>query len=474
MTKLPSPSYTLTIRLEFKNEPGIFLKIAKSIINAKGEIVGIDVVRASRASVIKDFIINARDELHEKEILTVIEKIKGIKIIQTIDRTFQQHIGGKIEIRNKILIRDYNDLSRLYTPGVARVCEAICNDKRYLYKYTIKQNTVAIVTDGSAVLGLGDIGPEAALPVMEGKAVVFKEFANIDAFPICLSVRDTYIVCDVVKSISTVFGGINLEDISAPRCFEIESLLKRELDIPVFHDDQHGTAIVVLAALKNALKIVKKDFDKIKVTISGAGAAGTATCLLLKDAGINNIIVCDSEGIIYKGRKKNMNEIKRWLSLNTNKRMIKGGLSDAIKGSDVFIGLSAPHILSVDDIKSMAKDPIVFALANPEPEIAPEDIYPYARIVATGRSDYPNQINNILCFPGLFRGLLNVGATMIDKEIKLSAAEAIASVVKESELSEEYIIPSVFNKKVVSAVAQAVESAAYNKKIYRKGLNLWM
>lgn len=457
MAKFPSPSYCLSIRLKFINKPEIFIKIAKIISNMKAEIVGIESVKVSRDFVIKDFSVNAHDELHEKEILEEIKKIKSIEIIHSIDRTFQQHIGGKIEIRNKIPLKNYSDLSRLYTPGVARICEAIYNDRKNLYKYTIKKNSVAIVTDGSAVLGLGDIGPEAALPVMEGKAMIFKEFADIDAFPICLSIREPFNMCEVIKSISTVFGGINLEDISAPRCFEIECILKRELNIPVFHDDQHGTAIVVLAALKNSLKIVRKDIKKIKIVISGAGAAGTACCILLLDAGAKNIIVCDREGIIYKGRKKNMNDVKRWISINTNRDLIKGTISDAIKGADVFIGLSAPNILKIKDIKSMAKDSIVFVLANPEPEIAPEDIYPYVRIVATGRSDYPNQINNMLCFPGLFRGLLDSGATNVNQRIKLAVADAIASIVEDNELDEGYIIPSIFNKRVVGVVARAVE-----------------
>ena len=338
---------------------------------------------------------------------------------------------------------------------------AIQKDKEKTYRYTIKRNTVAIVTDGSAVLGLGDIGPEAALPVMEGKAMLFKEFANIDAFPLCLSTKDTEEIIRTIKYISPAFGGINLEDISAPRCFEIEEKLKQELGIPVFHDDQHGTAVVILAALLNAVKVSGKQLVRLKVVIAGAGAAGTACCRILKEVGIRDIIVCDREGILHKGRKKNMNPVKKWISENTNSSLIKGSISDAMDKADVFIGVSAPNILSAGDLKCMATDPIVFTLANPDPEIAPEDAYPYVRILATGRSDYPNQINNMLCFPGLFRGLLDSRAKTVNEEIKLAAARAIASMVDEKELSEDYIVPSIFDRKVVTTVASAVSDAAY-------------
>jgi malate dehydrogenase (oxaloacetate-decarboxylating) len=332
----------------------------------------------------------------------------------------------------------------------------------------MKRNSVAIITDGSAVLGLGNIGALAALPVMEGKSLLFKEFGHIDAFPICLATTDTEEIILTVKNISPAFGGINLEDIAAPRCFEIEERLKNELDIPVFHDDQHGTAVVTLAALVNAVTLVGKNLQELKVVISGAGAAGTACCKILKEVGISNIIVCDSQGIIYKGRGRNMNNSKMWLAENTNPDRIKGRLSDAMDKADVFIGVSVPDILTVSDLQRMNADPIVFALANPEPEIAPEEAYPFVKILATGRSDYPNQINNMLCFPGLFRGLLDSRAKTVTEAIKRAAAEAIASVIDRRDLSEDYIIPSIFDRGVVSAVAAAVSDTAFRTGISGK------
>ncbi len=461
MQKKPSPSYSITLRLEIINEIGMIGKISTVIGEVGGDIMAIDVVRVGKGIIVRDVTVNARDDAHEKEIVDAVKKIKGVRIIHVSDRTFLLHQGGKIEIHNKVPVRNHNDLSRVYTPGVARVCMAIHYDKEKAYRFTIKKNSVAIVTDGSAVLGLGDIGPEASIPVMEGKAMLFKEFADIDAFPICLSTKDTDEIIKTIKFISPVFGGINLEDISSPRCFEIEEKLKKEIDIPVFHDDQHGTAIVVLAALYNSVKIVGKKLEKLKVVISGAGAAGIACCKILKEIGITDIIVCDRQGTIYKNRKEHMNPLKIWISENTNPVIIRGTLSDAMKDTDVFIGVSAPKLITVDDIKQMASDPIVFALANPEPEIAPEDAYPHVRILATGRSDYPNQINNMLCFPGFFRGLLDSKAKTINEEMKLSAAKAIASMVDEKELNEEYILPSIFNRKVVTAVASSVTEAAY-------------
>ncbi len=468
MRTTPSPSYSITLRLEIVNQVGMFGKIATAIGETGGDIGAVDIVRVGKGAIVRDITVNARDEAHEKDIVDAVKKINGVRIIHVSDRTFLLHHGGKIEIHNKVPVKNRNDLSRVYTPGVARVCMAIHHDKEKAYRFTIKRNSVAIITDGSAVLGLGDIGPEAAIPVMEGKAMLFKEFANIDAFPICLSTEDTEEIIKTIKYISPVFGGINLEDISSPRCFEIEERLKQELDIPVFHDDQHGTAVVTLAALFNAVKIVGKQLKKLKIAISGAGAAGTACCKILKEAGITNIIICDREGPIYRGRKKHMNPIKTWLSENTNPKMIKGSISAAMDGADVFIGVSAPNLITVDDIKRMTTDPIVFALANPEPEIAPEDAYPYVRILATGRSDYPNQINNMLCFPGLFRGLLDSRARTVNEEIKLAAAKAIASMVDEKELSEDYIVPSIFDRKVVSAVATAVSEAAFKTGVARR------
>jgi len=460
MITTPSPSYCITVRLEIVNQVGMFGKIATAIGEKGGDIGAVDIVRAGKGFMVRDFTVNARDEAHEKEIVDSIRNIYGVRVIHVTDRTFLQHLGGKIEIHTKVPVKTRNDLSRVYTPGVARVCSAIYKDSEKAYRFTIKRNTVGIITDGSAVLGLGNIGPLAALPVMEGKAMLFKEFAHIDAFPICLATTDTEEIIQTVKNIAPVFGGINLEDISAPRCFAIEERLKNELDIPVFHDDQHGTAVVTLAALLNAVALVGKKIEGLKVVISGAGAAGTACCRILREVGIANIIVCDSEGIIYKGRERNMNQVKIWIAENTNPGTIKGRLPDAMDKADVFIGVSVPGILSVTDIQRMSPDPIVFALANPEPEISPEEAYPFVRILATGRSDYPNQINNMLCFPGLFRGLLDSRAKAVNEEIKLAAAKAIASVVDQRDLSEDYIVPSIFDRKVVSAVAAAVVDAA--------------
>ena len=468
MSISPSPSYSITLRLEIVNTIGMFGKIATAIGDSGGDIGAVDIVRTGTGIMVRDVTVNARDESHEKEIVESVKKLEGVKILHVSDRTFLLHHSGKIEIHNKVPVKNRADLSMVYTPGVARVCMAIHHDKEKAYRFTLKRNSVAIVTDGSAVLGLGDIGPEAALPVMEGKSMLFKEFANIDAFPLALSTRNSEDIIKTIKFISPAFGGINLEDISAPRCFEIEERLKKELDIPVFHDDQHGTAIVVLAALINASKVVKKGLSGLKIVISGAGAAGTACCKILLNVGIKDIIICDKAGIIHKGRKENMNPMKNWLSENTNPGMLKGSLSDAMKGADVFIGVSAPDVITSSDVKDMASDPIVFALANPEPEIAPEDALPHVRIFATGRSDYPNQINNMLCFPGLFRGLLDIRAREVNYEIKLAAAYAIASAVDEKDLSEDYIVPSIFDRKVVEAVSAAVIEAAHRTGVARK------
>jgi malate dehydrogenase (oxaloacetate-decarboxylating) len=461
MRTTPTPGYSITIRLEIANEVGMFGKIATAIGDAGGDIVAADIVRAAKGMIVRDFTVNSRDELHEKAILESVKSIDAVRIIHVSDRTFLLHQGGKIEIHNRVPVKNRNDLSRVYTPGVARVCSAIQSDPEKIYRFTIKRNSVAIVTDGSAVLGLGDIGPGAALPVMEGKSMLFKEFANIDAFPVCLSTNDTEEIIRTVKNISTVFGGINLEDISAPRCFDIEERLKQELSIPVFHDDQHGTAVVTLAALFNAMKIVGKELEKVKMVVSGAGAAGTACCKIFREVGIKDIIVCDTRGVIHRDRTEHMNAAKKWIAENTNPRMVKGVLSDAMAGADVFVGVSVSDIVSPRDLRLMASDPVVFALANPEPEISPEDAYPHVRIIATGRSDYPNQINNMLCFPGLFRGLLDSRATTVNEEIKLAAARAIASMVDEKSLSADYVVPSIFDRKVVSTVAAAVSDAAY-------------
>jgi len=460
MAHIPSPSYSITIRVEIENRIGMFANIATALSQAGGDIGAIDIVRVEKGKIIRDVTVNARDEEHEKKIVDSIRSIGGVKVLRVMDRTFFAHQGGKIEIHNKIPVRDRDDLSKVYTPGVARICMDIHENRGHAYRYTIKGNSVAVVTDGTAVLGLGDIGPEAAMPVMEGKAMIFKEFAGIDAFPIALSTKDTEEIINTIKNISPSFGGINLEDVSAPRCFEIEGRLRQILDIPVFHDDQHGTAVVVLAALINVSRLFKKNVRKFRVVISGAGAAGTANAIMLSAYGIKDIVVCDRMGTIYEGRKRGMNPYKRAIARKTNPRKIKGDISIAMKGADVFVGLSAPNIITPDDIKEMSREPVVFALANPEPEISPEEALPLVRVLATGRSDYPNQINNMLVFPGIFRGLLDVRAKGVNEDIKFAAAEAIANVVEDNELHEDYIVPSIFDRRVVTFVAHAVSKAA--------------
>jgi malate dehydrogenase (oxaloacetate-decarboxylating) len=378
------------------------------------------------------------------------------------------HLGGKIEVKAKVSVKTRDDLSMAYTPGVARVCMAIHADPEKAYTLTIKQNTVAVVTDGSAVLGLGDIGPSGAQPVMEGKALIFKEFAGVDAFPICLATKDVNEIVLIVKALAPVFGGINLEDIAAPRCFEIEDRLQRDLDIPVFHDDQHGTAVVVLAALLNALKVVKKKLSDVRVVFTGAGASGIATAKLLMKAGARHVIACDRAGVLYKGRTDNMNSMKEWFAEHTNPRRIRGTAGEALAGADVFIGLSAPGVVSLKDVKAMNRDAIVFAMANPIPEILPEEAGASVRVMATGRSDYPNQINNSSCFPGFFRGMLDVRARRVNDDMKLAAAHALAGIVGKDELSEEYITPSMFDPRVVPAVSSAVAETAMKTGVARR------
>jgi malate dehydrogenase (oxaloacetate-decarboxylating) len=456
MLRTPGPGYSILVRLEIPNKPGMFAKVARAIGRAGGSIGSIDIAAFRKESLIRDIVINAANLETGQRIVDEIRRVRGIIIMNVADRTFMAHRGGKIEIRNKLPLTSRDDLSMAYTPGVARVCMAIHENPASVYDLTIKKNAVAIVTDGSAVLGLGNIGPMAALPVMEGKAMLFKEFGGVDAFPICLDTQKVEEIVRAVQWIAPVFGGINLEDISAPRCFEIEERLKKELEIPVFHDDQHGTAVVILAGLINALKIAGKTFENVRVVVSGLGAAGSACIRLLLSVGAGHIVGCDSSGILYSGRKENMNAVKEEIATMTNPGKMKGSLSKALAGADVFIGLSSPGIVHGRDIKKMAKDPIVFAMANPEPEIMPEEASRYAKIVATGRSDYPNQINNVLCFPGLFRGLLDCRAREINHDMLTAAAGAIASMVEEKVLREDYIIPSVFNRKVPELVAREV------------------
>jgi malate dehydrogenase (oxaloacetate-decarboxylating) len=468
MIRIPSPSYSITIRVGIENRVGMFSQIANAISQAGGDLGAIDIVRVEKGQIVRDITVNARDEKHERKIVNFIRSIEGIKVLRVMDQTFSAHEGGKIEIHNKIPLRGRDDLSKVYTPGVARICRDIQEHKEHAYRYTIKGNSVAVVTDGTAVLGLGDIGPEAAMPVMEGKAMIFREFAGIDAFPIALGTKDTEEIINTVINISPAFGGINLEDISAPRCFEIETRLRKSVAIPVIHDDQHGTAVVVLAALINVSRLLKRDIKKFRVVVTGAGAAGSATTKILLSFGVRDVTVCDRHGVIYKGRRQGMDIHKRRLAKITNPRGIKGSISDAMKGADVFIGLSAPNIITADDIRRMSKEPVVFVLANPDPEIAPEEAIPLVRVLATGRSDYPNQINNMLSFPGIFRGLLDVRATGVNEHVKFAAATAIANTLKDDELHEDYIIPSCFDKKVVSAVAHAVAEAARKTGLARK------
>jgi malate dehydrogenase (oxaloacetate-decarboxylating) len=468
MERSPSDSYSLTLRVKLSTRAGTLGEVATAIGKAGGDIGAIDIVSVGRDYIIRDITVNTVSSEHEEKIVDAVKCIDGIEVINVSDRTFLMHIGGKIEVVSKMPLKTRADLSMAYTPGVARVCDAIHADPEKAFNLTIKKNTVAIVSDGTAVLGLGDIGPAAAMPVMEGKAMLFKEFGGVNAFPICLSTKDPDEIVRTVKAIATAFGGINLEDLSAPRCFEIEERLKEELDIPVFHDDQHGTAVVVLAALINALKIVGKQMSEIRVVVNGVGAAGVACTKIVMAAGVRNIIGCDQQGAIYRGRREHMNPVKEWYAEHTNPNVEKGALHDVIKGTDVFLGLSVPGVLSVDDVKQMAPKPIVFAMANPTPEIMPEDAAPYVAVMATGRSDYPNQINNVLCFPGIFRGALACRASRINEEMKLAAANAIAGIISDSELHPEYIVPSVFDKRVAEAVAHGVEEAAYQTRVARR------
>jgi malate dehydrogenase (oxaloacetate-decarboxylating) len=464
----PSVNHSITLRLKFKNRIGMLGRVTSTIGEAGGDIGAVDIVSADREQMIRDISVNARDEAHASEIVEKIRALAGVTLVHVSDRTFLLHLGGKIEIANKIPIKTRDDLSQVYTPGVARVSMAIHDNPEKAFRLTIKKNAVAIITDGSAVLGLGNIGPEAALPVMEGKAMLFKEFGGIDAFPLCLATQEVDAIVETVVRISPGFGGIHLEDISAPRCFEIEERLKKALQIPVFHDDQHGTAVVVLAALLNAVKIVKKKLSDLRVVVNGIGAAGVACTKILMQAGVRNVIGCDKVGVLYSGRKNHMNPAKRWYAEQTNPRRIKGGIAEAIAGADLFLGVSGPGVLSVEHLKSMAKNPIVFALANPTPEIMPEEAMSYVRVMATGRSDYPNQINNVLSFPGIFRGALDVRAREINDEMKLAAAHAIASIVGREELSEDYIVPGVFDRRVAKRVAQEVAKAAHRTGVSRR------
>src|SRR6267378_3126646 len=468
MVRTPSASYSLTLRVKLSSRVGTLGEVTTTIGRAGGDIGAVDIINVTRDWVIRDITVNAASSTHGEEIVNAVRDIDGIEVINVSDRTFLMHIGGKIEVVPKMPLKTRDDLSMAYTPGVARVCEAIRDDPEKAFTLTIKKNTVAIVSDGTAVLGLGDIGPAAAMPVMEGKAMLFKEFAGVDAFPICLNTKDPEEIVQTVKAIAVAFGGINLEDISAPRCFQIEDRLKEELNIPVFHDDRHGTAVVVLAALINALKIVGKKMSDLKVVVNGVGAAGVACTKIIMAAGVKNVIGCDQLGAIYEGRREHMNWVKDWYSRNTNPNREQGSVHDVIKGADVFLGLSVPGVIGVEDLKQMAEKPIVFAMANPTPEIMPEEAEGYVAVMATGRSDYPNQINNVLCFPGIFKGALACRASRINEAMKLAAANAIAGLITDEELNPEYVVPSVFDKRVAQAVAKEVESAAYRTGVARR------
>jgi malate dehydrogenase (oxaloacetate-decarboxylating) len=453
-----SPGYGITIRVEGSPELQPVALITTTITNAGATITALDVVESLLEKVVIDVTCDTIDADHAQEIHNALSAHDGLTVRKVSDRTFLLHLGGKIEVTSKVPLKTRDDLSRAYTPGVARISQAIVDDPSDVRRLTMKRNTVAVVTDGSAVLGLGNIGPAAALPVMEGKAALFKRFANVDAWPVCLDTQDVDEIVRTVQLIAPVYGGINLEDISAPRCFEVERRLRELLDIPVFHDDQHGTAIVVLAALRNALKLVKKDMSKVKIIMSGAGAAGTAIARLLVLSGATNIIAFDIDGAISKNSTSD-GAMRDWFIEHSNKDDFKGSIHEALSGADIFIGVSAPNVLKEADIASMAAGSIVFALANPDPEIDPVIARKYAAVVATGRSDHPNQINNVLAFPGIFRGLLDANAHKITDKLLVAAAEAIADCVSPSQLNTSFIVPSVFDPNVVIQVAAAVKKS---------------
>jgi len=468
MSPAPSVSYSITVRLELPARPTAVSELTTAIERAGGVVTALDVTASGAGRVRVDVTCAARDSEHASAIVDVMRGVDGVEIGRVSDRTFLAHLGGKLTIESKVPIRNRDDLSLIYTPGVARICAAIAANPADARRLTIKRNTVAVVTDGTAVLGLGAIGPLAALPVMEGKAALFKRFAGIDAFPICLDTQDVDQIVATVKAIAPVFAGINLEDISAPRCFEIEARLRAELDIPVFHDDQHGTAIVVLAALTNALRVVRKSISDVRIVMSGAGAAGTAILTLLLRAGAKDVVVCDIDGVVHAERPDIAAHPQSALyrvATTTNPRGVTGTLRDALVGADVFVGVSAPNILTGDDIATMAEDSIVFAMANPDPEVDPAAAAEHAAVVATGRSDYPNQINNVLAFPGVFRGALDVRARRVSEGMKLAAANAIADLLPDPVAHE--IVPSVFDERVVPAVSQAVADVARREGLAR-------
>ncbi len=468
----PYSNYRLTVRLELANKPGMFARVAATLAEEGANLGAVDLVSATADRMVRDVTFDVRNEAHGDRVLERLGGIPQVTVVSASDRIFLLHLGGKIQVQSKLPITTRNILSMVYTPGVGRVSQAIARDRTKAYAFTTKSNSLAVVTDGSAVLGLGNLGPEAALPVMEGKAMLFKELAGIDAWPICLNTQDPDEIVRTVQAISPGFGAINLEDISAPRCFEIERRLKASLEIPVMHDDQHGTAVVILAALTNALAVVGKSIEQVRVTVNGLGAAGTACCRMLLAAGVSHLLGCDKEGIILHGEAEQLRLCRTDLAACLTRDRPQGSLRDALRGADVFIGLSVGNVLGAQDLDLMAPDRIVFAMANPDPEVSPELAVSHCRIFATGRSDFPNQINNALAFPGIFRGALDVQASEINETMKLAAAKALAEAIPRQALSEDYIIPSVFDKNVVPRVARAVSAAARDTAVARRRLRI--
>ena len=462
----PTAAFSATLEVELAHEPGTLGRLCTAIGDVGGNIRSLRGFTVTAGSLREEIIVDASSERHVEEICAAVDGLDGIKVISAVDRTFKMHEGGKLETVSRIPLRDADDLSMAYTPGVARVCMAIHADEAASHDLTIRKNTVAIVSDGTAVLGLGDIGPAAAMPVMEGKALLFKEFAGVDAFPICLDVETPEQIVETVIRLAPTFGGINLEDIAAPGAFEVEAALREALDIPVFHDDQHGTAVVALAALENAVRLTGKDLKDLRCVILGAGAAGVACAKILLGRGIGDVVVCDRQGAIYPGRK-GLNSAKEWLAISTNTDGVTGSVADAMVGADVFMGVSGPGLVTRDDVAAMSDKPIIFAMANPDPEILPEMIDDIAAIVATGRSDYPNQINNVLAFPGIFRGAFDANATDITEGMKIAAAGAIAAAVSSDDLAPDLIIPTAFDRSVVPAVSKAVAAAAIEDDVAR-------
>jgi malate dehydrogenase (oxaloacetate-decarboxylating) len=462
----PSASYSITIRARLPVRPGAFGQVAVAIGDTGAILGAIDLVRVERGTKIRDITVACVDAEHGERVVEAVRSVPDVTVESVSDRTFLMHLGGKIEVNGTVSVKTRDDLSMAYTPGVARVCSAIAADPERAWSLTVKGNTVAVVSDGTAVLGLGDIGPEAAMPVMEGKALLFKEFAGVDAFPLCIDTTNVEEIISFVTAAAPTFGGINLEDIAAPRCFEIERRLRETLDIPVFHDDQHGTAIVTLAALLNALRVVGKRPEDVRVVVTGAGAAGMACTKIMLAHGIEQIVVCDINGVLYRDRP-DLDPMLRGLAELTNPLDERGTADELLAGADVYLGVSVPGAVSPGAIRTMAPGAIVFAMANPTPEVMPEQCADSVAIMATGRSDYPNQINNVLAFPGVFRGALDARASTVKEEMKLAAARAIAATIADDELHSEYIIPSVFNRQVVDVVAAGVAQAALDSGVAR-------